>query len=245
MESNYWTDAGQLSQIKITNLDIRRKYKIGLFGSAIFPGYSFANYTCNGKTVQLNSINNNAKVVYLKDLVTENGDLIIDVRTAAGSPYSFTGAVTIESYEDVTPYEPVSFNGRSAQDQSGMFVGDVVAARSSSAVTQNVTNQPTETAAKERVNIDNAKPSINVYPNPFTSRIDVEINNEKAANVTVMLYDLSSRLIYRSAEQKQTAGRNKISVNLPSSASILAGNYVVSIMVDGKLAKSVKLIKVN
>jgi hypothetical protein len=126
-----------------------------------------------------------------------------------------------------------------------MFVGDVTAAKGSSAVTQNVTNQTTETAAIESVNIDNSKPSINVYPNPFTSRIDVEINNEKAANVTVMLYDLSHRLIYRSAEQKQTAGRNKISVNLPSSASILAGNYIVSIMVDGKLAKSVKLIKVN
>ena len=245
MESNYWTDAGQLSQIKISNLDIRRKYKIGLFGSAIHLDYSFANYTCNGKTVQLNSLNNNAKVVYLKDLVTENGDLIIDVRTAAGSPYSFTGAVTIESYENVIPYEPVNFNGRSAQDQSDMFVGDVTAAKGSSAVTQNVTNQTTETAAIESVNIDNSKPSINVYPNPFTSRIDVEINNEKAANVTVMLYDLSSRLIYRSAEQKQTVGRNKISVNLPSSASILAGNYIVSIMVDGKLAKSVKLIKVN
>lgn len=245
MESNYWTDAGQLSQIKISNLDIRRKYKIGLFGSAVFPGYSFANYTCNGKTVQLNSINNNSKVVYLKDLVTENGDLIIDVRTASGSPYSFTGAVTIESYEDVTPYAPVNFNGRAVENDPYLFVGDITAARGSSAVTQNVTNQTTTNAVIERVDLEKVTPNISVYPNPFTSRIDVEINNEKAANVTVMLYDLSSRLIYRSAELKQTAGRNKITVNLPSSATILPGNYVVSIMVDEKLAKSVKLIKVN
>lgn len=246
MQSNYWTDAGQLSQIKISNLDIRRKYKVGLFGSAIFSGYSFANYTCNGKTVQLNSISNNSKVVYLKDLVTENGELIIDVRTTAGSPYSFTGAVTIESYEDVTPYEPVNFNGRPAQDQSEIFVGDVMAARGSSAVSQNVTN--TTIPAKvtiEKVDVETVKPVISVHPNPFTNRIDVEINNEKASNVTVMLYDLNSRLIYRSADQKQTAGRNKITVNLPSSASLLPGNYVVSIMIDGKLAKSVKLIKVN
>lgn len=245
MESNYWTDAGQLSQVKFSNLDIRKKYRIGCFGSAIFQGYSFANYTCNGKTVQLNSFTNNSKVVYLDNLVSEDGELIVDVRTADGSPYSFTGAFTIEAYDDLTPYDPPSLNGTnpSITPDAPAGNGDITARN----ITVNNAGEavfgPALPAAEELV--ADAKPNISVFPNPFTNRIDVAVNSNKPAAVTVMLYDLNSRLVYKSASIQQQAGVNKISINLPTNASLLPGSYLVSIMIDSKLVKTVKLIKVN
>jgi len=102
--TNYWTDAGQTSQMKFRNLDVSRKYRIGCFGSNTNNDYTTANYTCNGKTVELNSYYNSTKVVYLDKLVpNENGELIVSVNTAGGSPYSFTGAFTIEYYDDASP----------------------------------------------------------------------------------------------------------------------------------------------
>jgi hypothetical protein len=195
--------------------------------------------------VQLNSISNNSKVVYLKDLTTENGELIIDVTTNAGSPYSFTNAVTIESYEDTTPYEPINFNGKATE--AGIYVisdRSMASANKTNATTVDNLSAATNDETVVKVEEDK-KPDINVFPNPFTSRIDVEVTTEKSANISILMYDLNSRIVYRSAELKQAAGRNKITVNLPSSINLPPGSYIVTIMVNGKLAKSVKLINVN
>ena len=61
MASTYWTDAGTVSEVKFTNLDIRKKYRIGCFGSAVTYQYSTAIYSCNGKSVQLNGVYNDSK----------------------------------------------------------------------------------------------------------------------------------------------------------------------------------------
>ena len=231
MESNYWNDGGQLSQLKFNNLDIKKKYRIGFFGSAIFTGgYSIANYSSNGKSVQLNSLYNNSKIVYLTDLIPVDGELVVDVTTAAGSPYSFTGAVTIESYDDKETELPVMVMTAPRK---------VVETTSSSAVPAPVVSQPVASAEVLTTS------DIRVFPNPFTDKIDVQFFNEKSAVVTLLIYDLSSKLIYKTADVRQAAGQNKLTVNLPSGRAIVPGSYVVSVMVNGKLAKAVKLIKVN
>ena len=108
MVSNYWTDAGQTSQVRFQNLDLSKKYRIGCFGSNTNSDYTTANYSCNGRTVELNSYMNDFKVVFLDNLRPGNdGELILSVSTAGGSPYSFTGAYTIEFYDDASPDEPL------------------------------------------------------------------------------------------------------------------------------------------
>ena len=58
MSSNYWTDAGQTSEVKFDNLDVRKKYRIGcFFGSAISTGYFSPALTIHVMVIllQLNS----------------------------------------------------------------------------------------------------------------------------------------------------------------------------------------------
>lgn len=224
MESNYWTDAGQLSQVKFSNLNITKKYRVGVFGSAIFQGYSIARYTCNGQQVYLNSLYNNSKVVYLENLQpNDDGELVIDVNTQAGSPYSFTGAWTIESFDDNSDYTPVIGRG-DAND----YV-DIVPAAPAATAKLEVKETPIG--------------DVKVYPNPFTRSIQVEWNDIKASQVSVLLYDINGRMVFKGNKTNTVAGKNLITVNVDG--NLTPGTYVLNILADGKLERSVKLVKVK
>ncbi len=244
--TNYWTDAGQTSQMKFRNLDLSRKYRIGCFGSNTNNDYTTANYTCNGKTVELNSYYNNTKVVYLDKLVpNENGELIVSVNTAGGSPYSFTGAFTIEYYDDPTPEEPVV----NTIYPDGLPTGqNRVAGRTLNQIAK--TLQPAkgneEVVKTKTTPVEELSASIiNVYPNPFIDVIKVDMTSTKQANVNIVVFDMNGRLIFRSNGMNIMKGNNIISTQLPVGLKVLPGNYVISIWVDGKMTKSVKLIKAN
>jgi hypothetical protein len=216
MQSNYWTDAGATSGVQFNNLNIGRKYRIGIMGSAISTGYFMAQYTCNGRLVELNSLYNDSKVVYLTDLVpNQDGELRVEVRNAPGSPYCFTSAFTIESYDDDAVY----------------LVPPVTPSRSSIV---NVTTMPslaTENAMK-----------VKVYPNPFVQSFTVDISDDKSTNMTLMLYDINNRLIFKK-DIKGGAGQKQLKVNLDG--RLQPGAYILQIISDGKLNKPVKLLKLK
>jgi len=245
MVSNYWTDAGQLSQVKFTNLDLRKKYRIGIFGSNANVLNATGTYTCNGITVFLNSYYNNSKVVYIDKIVPDNdGNIYLDARTNSGSPYSFTGAFTIEYYDDNTPA-----NEELRAEQEDELL--ITQGRSVTPVTTETVK--TATVAKGNMNAtDNAKEivtdrlnDIKVFPNPFTNRIQVEIENTKASSVSLLLYDLNAKLVYKTVGMSTVTGKNVVSIDLPGSTILSPGSYVLNVLIDGKLSKSVKLIKVN
>jgi hypothetical protein len=220
MESNYWTDAGQLSQVKFTNLALNKRYRIGIFGSAVFYGNAVASYKCNGEEVFLNSISNTTKVVYLENLVPdENGELYLDVRTVSGYPYSFTGALTIEGYVDDgsvgKPDETPQPSYEYVKTETVKFVDKVE---------------------------DNY---LNVYPNPFTDRFNVELNTEQTAQVSLMLFDLSGNLVYEETGHKTIQGINRIPVEIAQKVYLVPGTYFLSVIRDGKPLKAVKLLKIN
>jgi hypothetical protein len=241
MVSNYWTDAGQTSQVKFQNLDISRKYRIGCFGSNLNNDYATANYTANGKTVELNSYYNATKVVYLDKLIPgENGELIVSVNTAGGSPYSFTGAFTIEYYDDATPAEPVI----NTIYPDGLPAGQNRIAGRGLPAPGNV-EVPVSEIAKVEATIEAAESVISVYPNPFIDVIKVDMTSSKAAAVNITVHDLNGKLVFRSNNMNIMKGNNVISAHLPVGLKVLPGAYVVNIWVDGKMTRVVKLVKVN
>lgn len=241
MVSNYWTDAGQTSQVRFQNLDLSKKYRIGCFGSNTNSDFTTANYSCNGRTVELNSYMNDVKVVFLDNLRPGNdGELILSVSTAGGSPYSFTGAYTIEFYDDASPDEPVINTIYTEGPPPTRFINTelpvthvlppakpVVTARQPEAVTEIIT-QP-----------------IRVYPNPFTGPVQVKLQTDKDAEIAIQLYDVNGRLMYKSNGLRAVKGVNIISVNLADRAPLPPGMYILNVLIDGKISKAEKLIKVN
>ena len=86
---------------------------------------------------------------------------------------------------------------------------------------------------------------ISVFPNPFTDRIQVELQNPKASAVTIMLYDINGSLLFKTNNMNVMKGNNIVSANLPVGIKLAPGMYVINVWIDGKMSKSVKLIKVN
>ena len=84
-----------------------------------------------------------------------------------------------------------------------------------------------------------------VFPNPFTQSIKVELTTDKRSTVVLQLFDMNSRLIQRSAALNTIPGKNVLSMDIPAGKPLSPGNYVVSVTVDGRLSKTVKLVKVN
>ncbi len=228
MQSNYWADAGQQCQVKFNNLNISKKYRIGCFGSADWNGYFIANYNCNGKTVQLNSFHNNSKVVYLDQLQpNQDGELFINISTAAGSPYSFTGAFTIEAYDDAgIPNLPA------VSRQTVIAAAQVIEPSKPVDIAKTVTPAST-TAATE----------IKVYPNPFQDKFSIELTNSSASKISVLLYDGSAQLIYRNDVNGNSSSSQLINVSIPNAGRLKPGMYVLNVLLDGKVGKTVKLIK--
>ncbi|RYE23522.1 MAG: T9SS type A sorting domain-containing protein [Sphingobacteriales bacterium] len=239
--SNYWTDAGQTSQVKFQNLDISRKYRIGCFGSNLNNDYATANYTANGKTVELNSYYNSTKVVYLDRLIPgENGELIVSVNTAGGSPYSFTGAFTIEYFDDATASEPVV----NTIYPDGLPAGQArIAARSLPAPATAEAAKDVKPAVVAAAQADASV--INIYPNPFIDVIKVDMTSTKPAAVNITVHDMAGKMVFRSNSMNIMKGNNVISAHLPVGLKVLPGSYVVNIWIDGKMSKVVKLVKVN
>ena len=86
---------------------------------------------------------------------------------------------------------------------------------------------------------------IKVFPNPFTGQIQVKLQSDKDAEIAIKLYDVNGRLMYQSNGLRAVKGGNLIYVNLTNGMPLPPGMYIMNILIDGKMSKAVKLIKVN
>ncbi len=231
MQSNFWIDRTQQAQMKLTGLNQAKRYRIGFLGSMSTNGWFAGDYTCtytiNGRTVYLNSWMNSTKIVYIGDVQSDsNGELLINFSTTEQANYGFNAAMIIQSYDDV-PGGGSVLNG--VEVIAGAETATVGADDAVRAATQATTKEITEGRT---------------YPNPFLDQINLDFNNTAADNnVSVDVYDLSGKLVFRKAFGKLTAGYNTLRVN--TGTSLNTGIYMVTLNVNGKPVQVSKMIKAN
>lgn len=84
---------------------------------------------------------------------------------------------------------------------------------------------------------------IKAYPNPFKNEIQLLFYNGSAtARISIDMHDTYGRLIYRQDYGSRAAGNNIIVIN-GFSGNLRIGMYLLSLKVDGKRVKTLKLIK--
>lgn len=232
LQSNFWIDNTQESQMKLTGLNQAKRYRIGFLGSMSTNGWFTGNYTCtytiNGRTVYLNSWMNSTKIVYIGDIQSDsNGELLIDFSTTQEAVYGFNGGMVIQAYDDVQGGGTV-LNG--SEVTPGALTGSVAEESATRTAAQATTREVTEGR---------------MYPNPFLDQVNLDFNNTAADNhVSVDVYDLSGKLVFRKAFGKLTAGYNTLRVNT-GSANLNTGIYMVTLNVNGKPVQVSKMIKAN
>ncbi|MDQ6888756.1 MAG: PA14 domain-containing protein [Bacteroidota bacterium] len=225
MQSNYWTDASQVSQVKFSNLDERKLYRIGCFGSATWYGFFNGNYTINGQTLSFNSHNNNSKVIYFVDVrPNSDGEIYLNISPAAGVPYCFTGAITIESYDPGPGYAgPIAGYG-----QPNNFI-----------------QQPGNIADVRSANRnENVITSVKAYPNPFVNDLKVDLAlASKVKHVSLMLYDVNGRMVYTKVLGSNEVSTQRQILDLSMTRALPAGNYFLRVICDGQSQQTIKLVK--
>ena len=230
MRSNYWTDQSQQAQFKISGLNQSKRYRFGFFGStgpAWFDGNYTATYTIGNRTVYLNSHRNDSKVVYIGDVVPDvNGEVLLNVSTTNLADNGFTAALVINCYDD--PVGGVVPN-RIITPGTGIVSGNDQPANERLSDARNA-QQPLVT-------------KINAYPNPFIDQVNIEFYNSAAGNkVTIDMYDMSGRLVYRRNAGNVPVGQNKLTLSVQDSG-FTPGVYLVKLNVNGQTLSTAKLVK--
>jgi fibronectin type 3 domain-containing protein/predicted esterase len=231
LQSSYWLDNSQLSQVRLSGLNQSKRYRIGFTGSVdnqLFGGVMITTYTINGRTVALNAMWNTTKMVWIGDVVPDaNGDVLIDFSTPLQTVYGFTSGIVIEAYTD--DIGGTITNGVPAIPGSGSDVLDVTL----------VDGKETTPA----ISLQQAGIEGRMYPNPFTDLINLDFNNTSASNsVSVDVYDLTGRLVFKRNFGKLPEGYNTLRLNTAAS-SMGTGVYMVTLNVNGKPVQATKMIK--
>ncbi len=218
MLSNYWIDKTQLAQIRVSGLNHTRRYRFGFIGSSSPNGWYKDNYTAtysiNGRTVYLNSWSNNSKIVYIGDVVPdEGGEVLLNFSTTQAAAYAFNAGVLIEDYTDV---------------QGGSALNSVLDETSDTA-----TSLPVEAILKQG----------RIYPNPFTDIINIDVYNSSTGNkISAEIYDLTGRSIYRKNFSNVSVGNNTLRIDDPS-VNLNPGVYIMMVRINGKIYQTSKMVK--
>jgi hypothetical protein len=80
------------------------------------------------------------------------------------------------------------------------------------------------------------------FPNPFTEKLNLTLNNVSEGNVTIEVYDLSGRKHY--TQTTLSGGQGTLSIDLSSLANLAKGVYIVNIK-NGNEAIQQKLVKLK
>jgi Predicted peptidase len=231
LQSSYWIDKGQVATMRLSGLNKSKRYRIGFTGTidnALFGGRDFTmTYTINGRTVHFNPFMNSTHMVWIGDIEPDmNGEVLIEFSTPVRNSliYGFTSAMIIQSYNDI---------------QGGTMPNGIVQPTpSADLVSTTQTGEQITTEIAEQ-----AKVETRVYPNPFNDHINLEFNNSSATNqVSVEVYDITGRVVYRRNFGSIPAGATLLRLNV-GEGRLNTGVYMVTLKVNGLPVQSTKMIK--
>ncbi|MBS1738502.1 MAG: fibronectin type III domain-containing protein [Bacteroidetes bacterium] len=234
MSSNYWTDSHQTSEIKFTNVDQRKTYRVGVFTSVDKSGYFIGRYAIGKDTIAVNGYINNVKVIYFTNVkADDNGEIYVSVIPDVTSPYCFTNAVTLESYDG----------------DGGAQVGAVQLPDEGNDNNQAplITTANISPAINSVIATDaNTKDVLNIYPNPFVDQIQVNFaTHKKADKVGFLIYDMNSRLVAQKIISGNGQAYQSQSFTMAVSKSLAPGTYILKVTYDDVVQEAIKLIKVK
>lgn len=223
LQSGYWMDNLQQSQMKISGLNQTKRYRIGYISSSNWIGGELTStLTVNGRTVYINGWKNTNKIVYIGDLVPDgNGELTLDFSSSETSANAYSSGIILEAYDDV--------NG-----------GAVLNSAVQNPLVKNVVKEESVPAV---ILSENANIGAVIYPNPFVEDITIDFKNSVSGKeAQVDLYDISGRKVMSKSYSGLQDGIQTLRLST-SDSKLAPGIYMVTLTIDGKLSGVNKLVK--
>jgi hypothetical protein len=145
-----------------------------------------------------------------------------------------TGVNTNEiRYLDKFPYVQMPWSGTDA-NSCGCGVGTEVNAD------DNSDKLPSQPAVSNLTKNDAKGLLVSAYPNPIATATTIRYRLDKAANISVAVYDAKGKQIAVLVNRKQGAGEYNVQWNASSNAK---GMYFINTTIDGSLKQSIKVSK--
>ncbi|MFT4155041.1 fibronectin type III domain-containing protein [Parafilimonas sp.] len=219
---NYGLYAGGEATLKITGLNLNKKYDFTFFASSQAYGDVNTAYTVNGKSTVLNaSLNINGTATIYGITPDENGDAIITIApNSTASQYGLIGALIIQEY-----------NAAGSAPDSG-----VVNSSTSSSSTSN--NLASKTITTEKT----VAKAVLAYPSPFSSDFTLSLQLDQEDNIEAMLYDISGKLVYSKKFENLQQGAQ--SVKITPGQNLSSGMYLLRILyLNKKTSDYIKIQK--
>ncbi|MEI6853563.1 MAG: T9SS type A sorting domain-containing protein, partial [Bacteroidota bacterium] len=79
------------------------------------------------------------------------------------------------------------------------------------------------TGAAKEVNVDNANNGVNIYPNPFVNKVNLDLFTQEGTNVSWKIYDMTGKVML-SGSESVTSGYSTLDIdasNLPKGVYML------------------------
>jgi chitodextrinase/dienelactone hydrolase len=217
LRANYWLDKLQVSRLRITGLNLNKKYGFGFIGSigpnGWVPNNYTATYTINGRTVYLNSWQNTSKIVYINDVSPDEfGEVLVTFSSTKDAAYGFNAGMLIFEYRpDDSSYIPSLLAPRTAHTAETTAGG------------------PT------------AK-GVNVYPNPLRDQLVIELYNEQAQTIWLAeVHDLlGKRVLVKQFTVAQ--GKQQFVLNTAALRKQPETLLVLTLKANGKMVYTEKLL---
>lgn len=232
MSTNYWTDSHQTSELKFKNVDQRKYYRVGVFTSVDKSGYFIGRYAIGKDTIAVNGYINNVKVIYFTNVkADENGEIYVSVIPDVTSPYCFTSAVTLESYD-----------GDGGEQVGAIQMPEEIKDNNQAPL---ITTANVKPAINTVIEAD-TKDVINVYPNPFIDLLQINFATHKnVKKLGFLVYDMNARLVAQKVISGKGQSYQSQSFTMAVSKSLAPGSYILKVTYDDVVQEAIKLIKVK
>jgi hypothetical protein len=224
---NYGLFPGNHGSFNLTGLNQTLRYNLVFFGSSVEYADVTTKYTVNDTRVTyLNtSLNQNGTITLYDVAPDQDGKIKIDVDPGTStSRYGLIAALTIQAHADPATEQEAGPNSTSLQRLSSNTM-------MTSAAVISKENETTELLN-----------NVTVYPNPFTTQVNVNAEVQKDTPLKLEIFDISGRLVY--SEFKSNVNKGIITLRLVTDGKIQApGIYIMRITGKSGTPKVVKLIK--
>lgn len=222
----YGLFTGENATMKITGLNLNKKYDLTFFASANIGGDVNTAYTVNNNTVVLNASFNTDGTITLYDVTpNDNGEAVITIApNSIYSQFGLLGALVIQETEpsvNSVPAPPSSPAGQAATVTSSKAASSLNQANTAKAVEEHY---------------------LSAYPNPFTHNFTLSLSSPKEDAVTVQLYDVSGKPVF--AQNLGRVPKGNYTVQLTPGRNLTAGVYMLKVIYrDSRKMKYVKLLR--
>jgi hypothetical protein len=82
-----------------------------------------------------------------------------------------------------------------------------------------------------------------VYPNPFRNELQLNVKTTKSGQLSAVMFDMLGRKIFRQDFGNLDAGSRTLKLDMSKLENDATGVYILQIMSDGKIEKTIKLTR--